>query len=115
MLKILTDVRDGKCYALENPEPIEFTEHAIERFCEYTGCKRKNAVRYMKRYLRNFVEMELKEKYRVKQLLTYGIENEAIYLMGRFRSNSFLFVISHNKVRTIHKNESNKWEVKRNG
>jgi hypothetical protein len=114
MYKFLTDNLRNEFYMVKatNAKPLVFTNHAIQRYIEYTGCKRKNAIKGIKKYLNNVTEMKLKEEYRLRQLLEYGVENEAVYIRGRYKDKMFLFVIVGNRVKTIHKNESQRWEEK---
>ncbi len=87
--------------------------HAIERYRARTNCSKGMDTKQVRdRLLQTFnksLPAELKQKFRVAQMLRYGVDTETEYRI----CSDFVFVIVDGEVMTVHRNESKRWKVKR--
>lgn len=91
---------------------LKVNQHAIDRFKARTGCghlTRALALERLKYTFNKTVLAEVKPKFRVQQLLRYGIDQDVEY---RIRGNT-VFVVVGGVVTTVHCNESKRWRAKK--
>jgi len=87
---------------------IVLSYHAISRFRERSGAKydEERIIKKLFELIDKSEEAQLRPRFKVIHLLNHNFE-EAEYLMTK---NGWVLVIVKNELKTIHTNQSEKWE-----
>lgn len=92
--------------ALARPRDLRVSTHAVRRFQERTGTKKRHEhIAQQIRKMAEFAEMvELKQEFRLSQLLSHK-SKQATYL----NADGLILVVVDGEIQTVHFGEAKKW------
>lgn len=89
---------------------MKVSEHAITRFRERTGCRKKDC-RITKRLLDLF-RLAQPAEFKNTVYETLALLNHDFERAEYFMYNDWVFVVVNDCIKTVHQNESNRWILK---